>query len=56
MGTGAADIQIFLRAHNERNLMEYQGRMEIDEQLLADLILCTKTLQGKVAALGPPPE
>ena len=26
LGTGAADIQIFLRAHSERNLMEYQGR------------------------------
>jgi hypothetical protein len=45
LGTGAADIQIFLRAHNERNLMEYQGRMDIDDQLLADLIRCTKTLQ-----------
>ena len=54
VGTPAADIQIFLRAHNERNLMEYQGRMDIDEQLLADLIRCTKSLQEKVAALSPP--
>ena len=54
VGTLAADIQIFLRAHNERNLMEYQGRMDIDEQLLADLIRCTKTLQSKVEALKPP--
>jgi hypothetical protein len=55
LGTGAVDIQIFLRAHNERNLMEYQGRMDVDKQLLADLIRCTRTLQGKVAALEPPP-
>jgi len=54
LGTGAADIQIFLRAHNERNLMEYQGRMDIEEQLLADLIRCTKTLQGQVGKLDPP--
>jgi hypothetical protein len=54
LGTPAADIQIFLRAHNERNLMEYQGRMDIDEKLLTDLIRCTKSLQEKVAALSPP--
>lgn len=54
LGTTPVDIQIFLRAHNERNLMEYQGRMDIDEQLLADLIRCTKTLQGQVDKLDPP--
>jgi hypothetical protein len=54
MGTVPADIQIFLRAHNERNFMEYQGRMDIDEQLLADLIRCTKTLEAQVAKLGQP--
>jgi hypothetical protein len=53
VGTVPADIQVFLRAHNERNLMEYQGRMDIDEQLLVDLIRCTKTLQGKVEKLAP---
>lgn len=56
LDTAPADIQIFLRAHNERNLMEYQGRMDIDEQLLADLIRCTKMVQAKVAQLEPPPE
>lgn len=56
LGTAAADIQIFLRAHNERNLMEYQGRMDIDGQLLADLVRCTKTLQAKVDTLNPPAE
>jgi hypothetical protein len=46
-------IQIFLKAHNERNLAEYQGRMEIDETLLADLIRCTKKLATAVAKAGP---
>jgi hypothetical protein len=36
--------------------MEYQGRMDIDKQLLADLIRCTKILQAKVAQLESPPE
>ncbi|MEH2624440.1 hypothetical protein V1292_002495 [Bradyrhizobium sp. AZCC 1719] len=54
LGTTAADVQIFLQAHNERNLAEYEGRMEIDEKLLADLIRCTKTIEAAVVKLDPP--
>jgi hypothetical protein len=56
VGSDKADVQIFLRAHNERNLAEYEGRMEIDERLLADLIRCTKKLEAAVAKLDPPKE
>lgn len=56
LGTSAADVQIFLAAHNERNLAEYEGRMEIDEQLLSNLIRCTKTIEAAVARLDPPAE
>jgi hypothetical protein len=54
LGTDAADIQVFLRAHNERNLAEYEGRLEIDGKLLSELIRCTKTLEAAVAKLAPP--
>jgi hypothetical protein len=54
IGTGAADVQVFLKAHNERNLAEYQGRMEIDEKLLADLIRSTKTIEAAIDNLDPP--
>ncbi|MBA3727357.1 MAG: hypothetical protein H0W86_13235 [Armatimonadetes bacterium] len=54
LGSDKADIQIFLRAHNERNLAEYEGRMEIDEGLLADLIRSTKKLEIAVGKLEPP--
>src|ERR1700722_5302902 len=54
VGTDKADIQIFLRAHNERNLSEYEGRTDVNPQLLTDLIRCTKTLQAAVAKLDPP--
>jgi hypothetical protein len=37
-------------------LAEYEGRTEIDDQLLADLIRCTKKLEQAVAKLSPPPE
>jgi hypothetical protein len=55
-GTDRADIQIFIRAHNERNLAEYEGRVEIDDRLLADLVRCTQKLEQDVAKLSPPPE
>ncbi len=54
VGTDRADVQVFLKAHNERNLAEYQGRTEIDEHLLADLIRCTKRLEAAVTKLEPP--
>ena len=54
LGSDKADIQVFLRAHNERNLAEYEGRMEIDQGLLADLVRCTKKLERAVGKLVPP--
>jgi hypothetical protein len=54
LGTDKSDIQIFLRAHSERNLAEYEGRVDIDEQLLADLIRCKKKLEGAVGKLALP--
>jgi hypothetical protein len=33
LGSDKSDVQVFLKAHNERNLAEYEGRMEIDEGL-----------------------
>lgn len=52
--TDSADIQVFLKAHNARNLAEYEGRIEIDEGLLANLVRCTKKLQLAIEKLEPP--
>jgi len=54
VGSDKSDIQVFLKAHNERNLAEYEGRMEIAPGLLADLIRCTKKLATAVEKLGLP--
>jgi len=35
-------------------LAEYEGRVDIDEQLLADLIRCTKKLEAAVGKLALP--
>ncbi len=38
-------IRLFARCHEKRNLAEYEGHFEIDEQLLSELIACTKELK-----------
>jgi hypothetical protein len=48
--------RVLAKAHTDRNLAEYEGRSEIDEQLLSDLIRCTTALEAAVAKLEPPPE
>lgn len=37
-------IRIFSRCHEKRNLAEYEGQYEADEQLLSELILCANDL------------
>jgi hypothetical protein len=54
IGLNNADLQIFLKAHNEPNLAAYHGRVDIDEKLLTDLIAATKRLSAAVAKLSPP--
>jgi len=49
-----ADLQIFLRAHNQRNLASYEGRYDIDENLLGELIAATKKLEAMIGKLAPP--
>ena len=50
-----ADLQIFLKAHNERNLAAYEGRVDIDNKLLAALVGATTRLATAVGKLTPPP-
>jgi hypothetical protein len=54
LGVDAAISRVLARCHNERNLAEYEGRTEVDEKLLADLIDCTTKLEKAVSALKPP--
>lgn len=53
LGSTNSDVQVFLRAHNARNLAEYEGRTEVDSRLLAELIRCTRALQSAVGKLAP---
>lgn len=49
-----AKMKIFARAHNERNLAEYEGRTEVNPKLLEELIQLTDELSGVVTKLTPP--
>jgi hypothetical protein len=48
--------RILDKAHASRNLAEYEGYSEVDEQLLAEVLKIAEIVRGKVAALGPIPK
>jgi hypothetical protein len=45
--------RVLALCHQRRNLAEYEGHLEIDDQLLAELIAAADLLQKKVDALAP---
>ena len=44
--------RVLAKCHEKRNLAEYEGHLEIDDQLLVDLIKGGLLLLDKVSALG----
>ena len=44
--------RVLAACHQKRNLAEYEGHLEIDDQLITDLIKATDLLLDKVSALG----
>ena len=53
VGLGPEVWRVLSLCHDRRNRAEYQGFVDIDEQLLADLITATGILLEKVSELGP---
>ena len=45
--------RVLAKAHERRNVAEYEGHLERDERLLADLITAAKQLNDAVSALPP---
>lgn len=54
LGLNAATWRILAKCHERRNLAEYEGPLEVDERLLADLLAAHKTLLAAVRALPKP--
>ncbi|MFN0301218.1 MAG: hypothetical protein ACKVQU_12805 [Burkholderiales bacterium] len=47
--------RVLAKAHERRNLAEYEGHLERDDQLLAELIAAAVRLRGVIEGLPPPP-
>jgi hypothetical protein len=54
LGMDTPTCRVLSKAHDERNLAEYAGRSEVDEQLLAELIRAATKLKSAVGKLKPP--
>jgi hypothetical protein len=54
LGLEASVWRVLAKAHDQRNLAEYEGRSEVDERLLRDLIDCAAIVEKAVYQLGSP--
>ena len=53
LGLGPEVWRVLALCHDRRNLAEYEGYLEVDEQLVTDLLKATDTLLSKVETLEP---
>jgi hypothetical protein len=51
IGVGPEIWRVLAKCHDCRNVAEYEGYFEIDEQLLKDLLAATQTLLARVSSL-----
>ena len=54
LGLPAAQWRVLARAHEQRNLAEYEGHLEHDDQLLVDLLAATGLLLAAIHKLPNP--
>jgi predicted nucleotidyltransferase len=55
LGLGPEVWRVLSKAHDTRNRTEYEGAIDVDERLLADLIKACRTVADKVNQLRPIP-
>lgn len=55
LGIAPVVWRVLAMCHDRRNLAEYEGHLEVDDQLISDLIKATELLLDKVSALGAVP-
>lgn len=48
LGVGKVQVRLFALCHERRNLAEYEGYMEVDEPLLAELVAAADSLLLRV--------
>jgi hypothetical protein len=53
LGLGPDVWRVLSKCHDLRNLGEYEGDLNIDERIVADLLAACRTVAGKIDALAP---
>jgi hypothetical protein len=53
LGLGPEVWRVLAKCHDTRNKGEYEGDLDIDERLVADLITACRAVAAKLQALGP---
>lgn len=55
LGVPPAQWKVLSLCHQRRNIAEYEGDLNVEERLVADLIEITEVLSRKIAGLGKVP-
>jgi hypothetical protein len=53
LGVGPQVWRVLDKCHAKRNLADYEGSFDVDEQLLKELVAATETIAARVGRLGP---
>ena len=56
LGLGPEVWRVLDKCHKIRNLGEYEGDLNVDERLIADLIVACRSVVAKLDSLKPPAE
>jgi hypothetical protein len=54
LGLPTAIWRVLAKCHERRNLAEYEGIVDVDDRLMADLFAAAQAVLEAVRALGPP--
>ena len=55
LGLGPEVWRVLAKCHDIRNAGEYEGDLQIDERIVADLLTACNAVRAKVEELKPPP-
>ena len=55
LGLGAQITRVLSKAHQLRNLAEYEGHFDVDSEFLAELMAAVEQLLSGAVQLGPVP-
>ena len=56
LGSPPATWRVLSKGHETRNMAEYEGALDVDERLVADLIRAAEAVRVALRAAGLPPE